>query len=381
MALRILLAAQGQRQRGAARPRHDPPRREYQTVHSVQVQEKNDWFCFRKKLTPPLSQNPSDGLPPFQKSRKALPTRGSGCWFLDKMFSWTKKTPVKKAPEKEEAEVETPKEAEVVKEKEEEAAPVVATKEEEEDEAVAAAPPPPLPPRAPDPPAPKEEEPKKKATKAKKEPAKKKEVVKKEKKEVVKKEKKEPKKKGKKEAKKEEVVAEEKEPPKEEKKADMSPEAQAQRSKEREKRLERYEAEILQAQMALSSQRDMWEQLVKDSRAQVSELRRELDETRVEVEKIRTETKKEIVLHDAKTRALTDGLVRHKLRTAEISADIDTYRHAKREVQKKRDLTVAKRDKKKEATDTAKSNLKARLSAHQDEKQQEATDGFPTEDE
>eukprot|EP00633_Aureoumbra_lagunensis_P000345 CAMPEP_0197292168 /NCGR_PEP_ID=MMETSP0890-20130614/21562_1 /TAXON_ID=44058 ORGANISM="Aureoumbra lagunensis, Strain CCMP1510" /NCGR_SAMPLE_ID=MMETSP0890 /ASSEMBLY_ACC=CAM_ASM_000533 /LENGTH=235 /DNA_ID=CAMNT_0042765859 /DNA_START=190 /DNA_END=894 /DNA_ORIENTATION=- len=106
-----------------------------------------------------------------------------------------------------------------------------------------------------------------------------------------------------------------------------SAEEQAERAKQREERLELYRREISDTRASIVSQREMWEKLVKDSEAQVRQLREELAKTREERDTLRAKVSSGDLEYRQKTNEFTENLIRQKMRAAELGSEIDMFKH------------------------------------------------------
>mmetsp|Transcript_4494 Transcript_4494/g.11546 ORF Transcript_4494/g.11546 Transcript_4494/m.11546 type:complete len:210 (+) Transcript_4494:47-676(+) len=109
------------------------------------------------------------------------------------------------------------------------------------------------------------------------------------------------------------------------------------------KRESRYRKEITDLRESIVAHRTMWEKLVKDWEAEVVELRHQLTLMLKERDALRHEVETEKLAADARTKELTDDLVRVKMRSAELNSETQMLQHHAHLVAKRRDATLAKK--------------------------------------
>lgn len=114
-------------------------------------------------------------------------------------------------------------------------------------------------------------------------------------------------------------------------------------SKRRSSREARYRKEMNDLRETIVSQRNMWEQLVKESEAQVTDMRSQLASTTKERDTLRHEVEATKLRLDSKAKELTDELIRFKMRVAEISAETQMLEHHAQLVSRRRDDTLSKK--------------------------------------
>lgn len=114
-------------------------------------------------------------------------------------------------------------------------------------------------------------------------------------------------------------------------------------SKRRSSREARYRKEMNDLRETIVSQRNMWEQLVKESEAQVADMRTQLASMTKERDSLRHDVEATKLRFDSKSKELTDELIRFKMRVAEISAEAQMLEHHGQLVSRRRDDALSKK--------------------------------------
>lgn len=105
----------------------------------------------------------------------------------------------------------------------------------------------------------------------------------------------------------------------------------------------RYRSEMNELRDSIVTQRQMWEALVKDSEAQLAELRHKVAAVAKERDALRHDVDTEKLRSDGKHKELTDELVRVKMRAAELSAETEMLCHHTQLVARRRDAALTKK--------------------------------------
>ena len=128
---------------------------------------------------------------------------------------------------------------------------------------------------------------------------------------------------------------------------DRKEEARSEESQRRDLREVRYRKEIGMLRSSIVSQREMWEKLVKESEAQVNELRHEVSQASSERDSAKRQVEAERLGQEARNKEFTDELVRVKLRCAELDSETQMLQHHVHLVARRRDATLASKKAKK----------------------------------
>lgn len=114
----------------------------------------------------------------------------------------------------------------------------------------------------------------------------------------------------------------------------------------RDRREVRYRKEIGMLRNSIVSQREMWEKLVKESEAQVSELRHEVGQASAERDAAKRDFEAEKLRQEARNKEFTDELVRVKMRCAELDSETQMLQHHVNLVGRRRQVTLESKRKK-----------------------------------